>query len=82
MQLIKTFSVTLASDADSARRQLSPCPLSVTPLGPNVGLIQWVDHTMPLYGVYKAWQLRQLAEKAGELCHQCITCALYLTIIV
>lgn len=67
MQLIKTFAVTLGSDADTARRQLLPCPLSVTPLGPSMGLIQWVDHTMPLYGVYKAWQHRQLAEVAGEL---------------
>lgn len=65
MQLIKTFSVTLGSDADTARRHLLPSPLSVTPLGPSMGLIQWVDHTMPLYGVYKAWQHRQLAEKAG-----------------
>ena len=71
MQLIKTFSATLGSDADTARRQLLPCPLSVTPLGPSMGLIQWVDHTMPLYGVYKAWQHRQLAEKAGKLLHHC-----------
>lgn len=66
MQLIRTFAVTLGSDADTARRQLLPCPLSVTPLGPSMGLIQWVDHTMPLYGMYKAWQHRQLAEVAGE----------------
>ena len=72
MQLIKTFSVTLGSDADAARRHLSPSPLSVTPLGPSMGLIQWVDHTMPLYGVYKAWQHRQLTEKAGKLVWHCI----------
>lgn len=67
MQLVRTFSVTLHSDPDTARRQLLPCPLSVTPLGASMGLIQWVDHTMPLYGVYKAWQHRQLTDKAGKL---------------
>lgn len=66
MQLVRAFSVTLGADPDTARRQLLPCPLSVTPLGGSMGLIQWVDHTMPLYGVYKAWQQRQLAEKAGK----------------
>lgn len=76
MQLIKTFSATLGSDADTARQQLLPCPLSVTPLGPSMGLIQWVDHTMPLYGVYKAWQHRQFAEKAGKLLHHCHALAL------
>ncbi|KAL0054989.1 hypothetical protein WJX82_005498 [Trebouxia sp. C0006] len=64
MQLVRTFSGTLRSDPDTARRQLLPCPLSVTPLGASMGLIQWVDHTMPLYGVYKAWQHRQLTDKA------------------
>ena len=67
MQLVRTLSVTLRSDPDTARRQLLPCPLSVTPLGASMGLIQWVDHTMPLYGVYKAWQHRQLTDKAGKL---------------
>lgn len=67
MQLVRTFAVILRSDPDTARRQLLPCPLSVTPLGASMGLIQWVDHTMPLYGVYKAWQHRQLTDKAGML---------------
>ena len=69
MQLVRTFAVILRSDPDTARRQLLPCPLSVTPLGASMGLIQWVDHTMPLYGVYKAWQHRQLTDKAGMLLH-------------
>ncbi len=67
MQLVQTISVTLRSDPDTARRHLLPCPLSVTPMGASMGLIQWVDHTMPLYGVYKAWQHRQLSDKAGML---------------
>ena len=65
MQVVTHFSSPLQSDPSTARRQLFPKPLSITPLGPSMGLIQWVDHTMPLYGVYKAWQQRQMADKAG-----------------
>ena len=43
-------------------------PLTVVPLGPRMGLISWVEGTMPLYGVVKAWQRRQLLG-AGERCH-------------
>ena len=67
MQLVRAFSATLSADPDTTRRQLLPCPLTVVPVGSSMGLIQWVDHTMPLYGVYKAFQLRQMADKAGEL---------------
>ena len=65
MQVVGNFASMLQSDPSTARRQLLPKPLSITPLGPSMGLIQWVDHTMPLYGVYKAWQQRQAADKAG-----------------
>ena len=43
-------------------------PLTVVPLGPRMGLISWVEGTVPLYGVVKAWQRRQLLG-AGEHCH-------------
>lgn len=65
MQVVGNFASMLQSDPSTARRQLLPKPLSITPLGPSMGLIQWVDHTMPLYGMYKAWQQRQAADKAG-----------------
>lgn len=65
MQIVNNFSTTLQSDSSTARKQLLPKPLNITPLGASMGLIQWVDHTMPLYGVYKAWQHRQIADKAG-----------------
>lgn len=67
MQIVNNFANTLQSDPSTARKQLLPRPLSITPLGPSMGLIQWVDRTMPLYGVYKAWQQRQIAERAGRL---------------
>ena len=32
---------------------------SVIPLGPRSGLIQWVEGAVPLFSLYKKWQLRQ-----------------------
>jgi predicted DNA-binding protein (UPF0251 family) len=34
---------------------------SVIPLGPRSGLIQWVEGAVPLFSLYKKWQLRQQA---------------------
>ena len=34
---------------------------SVVPLGPRSGLIQWVGGAMPLFSLYKRWQVRQQA---------------------
>jgi len=35
---------------------------SVVPLGVRSGLIQWVEGSVPLYGLYKRWQQRQQAD--------------------
>ena len=32
---------------------------SVTPLGLRSGLIQWVDGCVPLFALYKRWQVRE-----------------------
>ena len=37
------------------------CNYSVIPLGPRSGLIQWVEGAVPLFSLYKKWQLRQQA---------------------
>lgn len=34
---------------------------SVTPLGLRSGLIQWVDGCVPLFALYKRWQVREAA---------------------
>ncbi|XP_055909160.1 serine/threonine-protein kinase Smg1 [Eupeodes corollae] len=36
---------------------------SVIPLGPQSGLISWVDGVTPLFGIYKKWQQREAASK-------------------
>ena len=35
---------------------------SVVPLGVRSGLIQWVEGSVPLFGLYKRWQQRQQAD--------------------
>uniref|UniRef100_A0A8W7PD05 non-specific serine/threonine protein kinase n=1 Tax=Anopheles coluzzii TaxID=1518534 RepID=A0A8W7PD05_ANOCL len=36
---------------------------SVIPLGPRSGLITWVDHTVPIFSLYKKWQQREALQK-------------------
>lgn len=52
--------------AGASGRDLAVHGFSVTPLGPRVGLIQWVDDSIPLYELYTAWHARQ-AERAALL---------------
>ncbi|GMT28251.1 hypothetical protein PFISCL1PPCAC_19548, partial [Pristionchus fissidentatus] len=35
---------------------------AVTPLGPLIGLIQWVNGAVPLYTFYRKWQMRENAK--------------------
>ena len=37
---------------------------AVTPVGPTAGLIQWLDHAVPLFTLYKRWQLQEAAASA------------------
>ena len=47
---------------------------AVTPLGARSGLIQWVDSSTPLFGLYKRWQQREAIAmmqppKQVRVCH-------------
>jgi hypothetical protein len=33
---------------------------SITPLGNRVGLVQWVQNSVPLYSLFKQWQTRSV----------------------
>ena len=45
---------------------------AVIPLGARSGLIQWVDHVTPLFGIYKRWQQREAYAKAmQQQVHMC-----------
>jgi PI-3-kinase-related kinase SMG-1 len=39
---------------------------SVVPLGVRSGLIQWVEGSVPLYGLYKRWQQRQQQQQSDS----------------
>ena len=39
---------------------------SVVPLGVRSGLIQWVEGSVPLFGLYKRWQQRQLQQQGDS----------------
>ncbi len=63
MQLLQLSNGLLGQKSGQHMR-----PLTVVPLGPRMGLISWVEGTVPLYGVVKAWQRRQLLGP-GKHCH-------------
>ncbi|KAK9805272.1 hypothetical protein WJX72_010214 [[Myrmecia] bisecta] len=66
MQFLRVANSILRTDPASQLRALHARHFTVTPLGPRTGLIQWLDNTVPLYGVYKAWQKRAATRKAGQ----------------
>lgn len=65
MQVIECVNSMLRCERPCANLGLSARHYSVTPLGPRVGLIQWVPHTTSVFSVYKAWQRAALARHAA-----------------
>ena len=53
----------LAYDRPSRARALRARHYPVIPLGPQAGLIRWVDNTAPLFQVYRGWQQRRCDKK-------------------
>ena len=39
---------------------------TVVPLGPTGGLIQWLDHAVPLFALYKRWQQQDALAKGAS----------------
>ena len=65
MQMLQSANAALQADEPAAYRNLHARTFAVIPLGPKTGLIEWVEHSMPLFGVYRAWQ-RRIARPAGK----------------
>ena len=65
MQFLEIVNKFLRQDQASDCRALRARHYAVIPLGPRSGLIQWADGTVPLCGVYKAWQARQQPGDGG-----------------
>ncbi|XP_037086107.1 serine/threonine-protein kinase SMG1-like [Pollicipes pollicipes] len=57
MQLLSITNQMLAKQTEDVERYRAR-GYAVVPLGPRSGLIQWVEGSTPLFGVYKRWQQR------------------------
>ncbi|KAK3262216.1 Serine/threonine-protein kinase smg1, partial [Cymbomonas tetramitiformis] len=66
MQFLRSVNNFLESDREGRGMGLCARHYSVTPLGGRAGLIRWVEHTSPLFRLYKAWQERSVAAGASE----------------
>jgi hypothetical protein len=51
MQFLRVTNEVLSAESSSAARRLAITPFAVTPLGPRLGLVQWVPDTVPLFQV-------------------------------
>jgi PI-3-kinase-related kinase SMG-1 len=57
-QMLRSANTALQANKLSAYRALHVRTFAVVPLGPKTGLIEWVDFSVPLFGIYQAWQKR------------------------
>ncbi|CAD7701599.1 unnamed protein product [Ostreobium quekettii] len=56
MQLLRLVNTILASDYDTAHRELSIARYAVTPLSPNVGLIGWVPNCDTMHSLIREYR--------------------------
>ena len=49
MQVVRLADALMGADAAAAARGLHARSFAMTPLGPRLGLVQWVENTMPLF---------------------------------
>lgn len=59
MQFLSISNAIMASKSDTPHSCYRAHHYSVIPLGPQSGLISWVDGVTPLFALYKKWQQRQ-----------------------
>ncbi|VDO99149.1 unnamed protein product [Soboliphyme baturini] len=60
MQFLNTCNILFEKQLKSGRQmQYFARSYSVTPLGHRSGLIQWVENSVPMFSLYKKWQLRE-----------------------
>jgi len=64
MQVMSLLSAQLAAHKDSASLPLRQ--YSITPLGNRVGLVQWVQNSVPLFSLFKQWQTRSVEASAAK----------------
>lgn len=67
MQFLAIVNQQLRSDRQSFNRDLRARNYAVIPISRRSGLIQWVEGAIPLYSVFKQWQMRLKARQPGTL---------------
>lgn len=78
MQMLHSANAGLRADEASAYRGLHARTFAVIPLGPTMGLIEWVEHSAPLFGIYQAWQKRSTLTSGGSPAVRAGYCILFL----
>ena len=51
MQLVRLSDSLMRGDRGASGRSLHARPFGMTPLGPRLGLVQWVEHSVPIFQV-------------------------------
>ncbi len=71
MQLLRFSNAVLRGSHVSVLRQLRVRTFGVIPLGPRTGLIEWVEHSVPLFGLYQNSLRHSMAAvaTAGKVLH-------------
>ncbi|KAL6760911.1 hypothetical protein V8C86DRAFT_1010253 [Haematococcus lacustris] len=62
MQVLRVSNALLRAERSTALLGLGCRHYGVTPLGDRVGIIQWVDHSVSLFSLFKSWQ-RSMRER-------------------
>ena len=65
MQLLAIVNDMLRGSPGAASRLLQARHYAVVPIGYCAGLIQWVDDTVPVFGLFKQWQHREARAMAA-----------------
>ncbi|TDG41569.1 hypothetical protein AWZ03_012007 [Drosophila navojoa] len=65
MQFLSISNAIMATKNDTPHSCYRAHHYSVIPLGPQSGLISWVDGVTPLFALYKKWQQRQPQPATG-----------------
>ncbi|KAF8367192.1 smg-1 [Pristionchus pacificus] len=59
MQMLRVSNLMMKKMGKRDAPQYTAKTYAVTPLGPLLGLIQWVNGAIPLYTFYRKWQMRE-----------------------
>lgn len=67
MQLVRAGNALLHAEPAAAERRLRAPTFGVVPLGARLGLLQWVQGGVPLWGLFRAWQTRPRGARPAQI---------------